>query len=208
MPARRNGHVTFGCMNKRDKVNDVVIALWARILHAVPGSRLLLQNKPYGDAGVAEHVRGRFAAHGIAASRLDLIGGLSWREHLEAYNRVDIALDPFPYNGTTTSVEGLWMGVPLLGLKGDRLVSHMGESILHTMGMTDWIAADEDDCVARAVAFASDLDALADVRAGLRPRLLASPICDAPRFARNLEAAFRGMWRIWCEQQKPSQAAR
>lgn len=122
--------------------------------------------------------------------------------HRETYNRVDIALDPFPYNGATTSVEGLWMGVPFVALKGDRLVAHMGESILATMGMPEWIAADADDYVAKATAFAADLAALADVRASLRPRLLASPICDAQRFARNLEEAFRWMWRKWCEQQK------
>jgi predicted O-linked N-acetylglucosamine transferase (SPINDLY family) len=168
----------------------------------VPGSRLLLQNKPYGDAGIAAFVRNRFAEHGIGDDRLELIGRVSWREHMEIYNRVDIALDPFPYNGTTTSVEGLWMGVPLLALKGDRLVAHMGESILHAMGMPEWIAMDKDDYVAKAVAFASNLPALAQARAGLRDRLLASPICDAPRFARNLEAAFRGMWREWCAQQK------
>jgi len=207
LPTLQNGFVTFGCMNKRDKVNDAVIETWARILQAVPNSRLLLQNKPYADAGVADYVRSRFAARGIEGVRLELIGGLSWRDHLEAYNRVDIALDPFPYNGTTTSVEGLWMGVPLLALKGDRLVSHMGESILHTMAMPEWIAADKADYVAKAAAFAGDLPALAAVRATLRPRLLASPICDAPRFARNLEAAFRGMWRTWCEQQNSSKSA-
>ena len=200
LPATQNGYVTIGCMNNRSKVNDAAIETWARILHAVPGSRMLLQNKSYGDAGVADYVRDRFAEHGIEGNRLELIGSLSWREHLEIYSRVDIALDPFPYNGTTTSVEGLWMGVPLLALKGDRLVSHMGESIVHTMNLPEWIAADEDDYVAKAVAFASDLPSLAALRAGLRSRLLASPICDAPRFARNLETAFRGMWRKWCER--------
>lgn len=202
LPATQNGYVTFGCMNNRGKVNDAVIETWARILSAVPGSRMLLQNKPYGDTGVADYVRSRFAARGIAGDRLGMIGSLPWREHLEMYNRVDIALDPFPYNGTTTSVEGLWMGVPVLALKGDRLVSHMGESILHAVKMPEWIAADKTDYVAEAVAFAGDLPALAEIRAGLRPRLLASPICDAPRFARNMEAAFRGMWQKWCEKQQ------
>jgi len=200
LPALQNGFVTFGCLNKAEKVSDAAVETWAKILHAVPGSRLLLQNKPYGDAAIAAHMRSRFAVHGIEADRLDLIGKLTWQEHMEAYNRVDIALDPFPYNGTTTSVEGLWMGVPLLALKGDRLVAHMGESILHAVGMPEWIAADKDDYVARAVACAGDLRALADVRAGLRQRLLDSPICDAPRFARNLEEAFRGMWRVWCSK--------
>lgn len=202
LPAMQNGFVTFGCLNKTEKANnDAVIETWARILHAVPGSKLLLQNKPYGDAEIAASVRGAFEGRGIGADRLELLGALSWQAHLETFNRVDIALDPFPYNGTTTSVEGLWMGVPFVALKGDRLVAHMGESILFTMGMTDWVAADKDDYVAKATAFAGDLTALARIRAELRPRLLASPICDAPRFARNLETAFRGMWQAWCRGQ-------
>lgn len=149
----QNGYVTFGCLNNWGKVNDAVIETWARILHAVPDSRLLLQNKPYGDAGVADHVRSRFAARGIEGDRLELVGSLSWREHLEIYQRVDIALDPFPYNGTTTSVEGLWMGVPMLALKGGRLVAHMGESILHAVEMPEWTAADKADYVAKASGF-------------------------------------------------------
>lgn len=202
LPALQNGGtLTFGCLNKREKISDAAIEVWAEILRELPDSRLLLQNKVFADAGIAEDMRKRFAAKGVAQERLELIGGLSWREHLETYNRVDIALDPFPYNGTTTSVEGLWVGVPLLALKGDRLVAHMGESIQHAMGMTEWIAADKHEYVAKAVAFAGDLPALAAVRNGLRERLLASPICDAPRFARNLEAAFRGMWREWCAKQ-------
>lgn len=207
LPAMRNGLITFACLNKWDKITEAVIDTWARILHAVPGSRLLLQSEPYGNAAIASIVRAGFADKGIGADRLELIGKLTWREHLETYNRVDIALDPFPYNGTTTSVEGLWMGVPLLALKGDRLVAHMGESILHTMGMPEWIASDKADYVAKAVAFAGDLPALAAVRTGLRDRLLASPICDAPRFAHNLEAAFRGMWRSWCDQQALARSA-
>lgn len=199
LPALQNsGGLTFGCLNKRQKISDAAVETWARILQALPGSRLLLQNKVYSDAGVAEDLRQRFIVWGIEGERIELIGGLTWREHLETYNRLDIALDPFPYNGTTTSVEGLWMGVPLLALKGDRLVAHMGESIMHAMGMPEWIAADRGDYVAKAVAFAADLSALSETRAGLRARFLASPISDAPRFARNLEAAFRGMWRGWC----------
>ena len=200
-PASQNGYVNFGCLNKNEKANNnVVIETWAKVLHAVPGSRLLLQNKTYGDEGIATDVRKRYAAHGIGADRLELIGKLSWREHMETYNRVDIALDPFPYNGTTTTIEGLWMGVPLLALKGDRLVAHMGESIMHTMGMTEWIATDKEDYVAKAATLAGDLTCLGNVRANLRNRLLASPICNAPLFARNLETAFRGMWWKWCEQ--------
>jgi predicted O-linked N-acetylglucosamine transferase (SPINDLY family) len=119
-------------------------------------------------------------------------------EYLAAYNQVDIALDPFPFPGGTTSIEGLWMGVPVLSLKGRRFISHQGETILHNVGLPEWIAVDEDDYVAKAAAFAGDLRALAALRTDLRERLVASPLCDAPRFARNLEEAFRGMWRSWC----------
>jgi predicted O-linked N-acetylglucosamine transferase (SPINDLY family) len=204
LPAIANGHITFGCLNKAEKVNVKVLESWAQILKAVPGSRLLLQSKPYADPQLADQYRARLAARGIDASRVELIGRLSWRDHMETYNRVDIALDPFPYNGTTTSVEGLWMGVPLLTVKGDRLVAHMGETILHNAGLSDWIAADEDDYVAKAVTYAADLEGLAALRAQLRPRLLASPLCDAPRFARHLEQAFRQMWRIWCTDRSTS----
>jgi predicted O-linked N-acetylglucosamine transferase (SPINDLY family) len=119
-------------------------------------------------------------------------------EYLAAFQRVDIALDPFPFPGGTTTVEGLWMGVPALTLKGDRFIGHQGETILHNAGLADWIAQDTDAYVAKAVAFAGDLAALSSLRANLRGQLLASPVCDAPRFARHFEAALRGMWRQWC----------
>ena len=116
--------------------------------------------------------------------------------------QIDIALDPFPYNGGTTSVEALYMGVPVLVRAGDRYVAHMGESILHNAGLPDWIASDEADYAALAAAKAADLEALAALRAGLRGRMLASPLFDAPRFARNLEDAMRGMWAKWCAAQR------
>src|SRR5450759_578619 len=138
---------------------------------------------------------------GIAADRLSLEGASSRTDNLATYNRIDIALDPFPYNGVTTTVEGLWMGVPVITKRGDRFVAHQGESILHNVGLPDWIAADNEAYVAIAVARAADLSGLATLRAKLRPRLLASPLCDAPLFARNLEAAFRVMWQAYCSQE-------
>jgi predicted O-linked N-acetylglucosamine transferase (SPINDLY family) len=114
---------------------------------------------------------------------------------LAAYNRVDIALDPFPYPGGTTTIEALWMGVPVLTRRGDRFLSHIGESILHNVGLAQWIALDNDDYVEKAVSFAAAHDYLTRLRAGLRQQLHSSPLCDAARFARNFEAAFRGMWR-------------
>jgi predicted O-linked N-acetylglucosamine transferase (SPINDLY family) len=203
LPALQGTGITFGCFNKFEKVNDRVAATWARVLAAVPGSRLFLKARTLDDTEVAQMVRERFAAHGVSPERLILEGATQHRAYLERYHQVDIALDPYPYNGGTTTVDALWMGVPTLTLKGDRYVAHMSESILHNIGLTDWIAADEDDYVAKAAAYARDLDKLASLRAQLRQRLLASPLCDAPRFARHLEQAFRGMWRTWCGQRAP-----
>lgn len=200
LPAGKEGRITFGCFNKIEKVNERVIACWVRILQAVPGSRLFLKSKPMSDATVMAAVRARFGAHGIGEDRLLLEGKSPHREYYQGYNRVDIALDPYPYNGGTTTVDALWMGVPVLALKGDRYVAHMSEGILHAAGLPEWVALDENEYVAKAVAFASDLPALAELRAELRPRLLNSPICDVPGFARDMEQAFRGMWQIWCER--------
>lgn len=194
LPMSANGAVTFGCFNHLVKLNDAVVALWARVLRAVPGSRLFLKTKQLDDASVGQATCARFAAHGIDVARLTLEGESSRRKLLATYNHVDIALDPYPYPGGVTTLEALWMGVPVLTRRGDRFLSHVGESILNTVGLPQWIAADDHEYVAKAVAFAARHDYLKDLKAGLRQRLLASPLCDAPRFARNLEAAFRGMW--------------
>ena len=208
LPALSNGHVTFGCFNNLSKVSDRVVACWARVLQAVPESRLFLKSKALGEGEVRKAVADRFARHGVGAERLMMEGQqVSHEEHFRAYQRVDIALDPFPYPGITTTVEGLWMGVPSVALKGDRFLSHQGETILNNAGLPEWIAENEDDYVAKAAAFARDVEQLAALRARLRGQVLASPLFDAPRFARNLEAAFRGMWRKWCAQQSSPGAA-
>lgn len=194
-PALAAGIVTFGSFNNLSKMSDATVALWSKILHAVPESLLLLKAKQLRDPAVREATARRYAACGIGPERLLLEGMIPKREdHLAAYNRMDIALDPFPYAGTTTSVETLWMGVPFLTRRGDRFVAHVGESIARNAGLPEWIAADDDEYVAKAAAFASDLEALTGLRAGLREKVLASPLFDAPRFARNLEDALWGMW--------------
>lgn len=195
LPLAANGHVTFGCFNHLMKVNDAVVAVWARILRAVPNARLFLKAKQLDDASARDATRARFASHGIDANRLILEGRSPRAQYFEAYGRVDIALSPFPYPGGTTSVEGLWMGVPVLCLRGDRFLSNICTSMLHSADLADWIADDHDDYVTKAIAFAADTSRLAALRIGLREALLASPLCDAARFARNLEAAFEGIWR-------------
>ncbi len=195
LPALAKGCLTFGCFNNLTKLNDTVLAVWARILHAVPRSRLLLKAPQLRDASVRASIHDRFAAHGIGAERLLIELPSSRADYLQAYHRIDIALDPFPYPGGTTSCEALWMGLPVLTRRGDRFLSHAGETILRNAGLPDWIAEDNDHYVARAVHFASDLDRLAHLRAQLRAQVLASPLFDAPRFARHFEDAMEGMWR-------------
>ena len=120
-------------------------------------------------------------------------------EHLACYADVDVALDPFPYNGTTTTCEALWMGVPVLTLVGHTHASRVGASLLTHLHLTDWIAADPADLVTRGAALTRDLPALADLRATLRERMRASPLCDAPRFTAHLEDAYRELWRRYCD---------
>ncbi|CAN7154933.1 tetratricopeptide repeat protein [Trinickia sp. LjRoot230] len=195
LPMFTRRHVTFGCFNHLMKMNDRVVDVWARILHAVPGSRLFLKAKQLDVRETREATFARFAAAGIDARRLVLEGRSPRSEYFAAYRNVDIALSPFPYPGGTTSVEGLWMGVPVLCLRGERFVSNICASMLDAAGLADWIAEDEDEYVAKAIAFANDPMRLAVLRDGLRDALIVSPLVDAPRFARNLEDAFEGMWR-------------
>jgi len=205
LPAAEKGALTFGCFNNLTKINGKVIKLWSQILKSVPASKLFLRNEYLSDPAACENIVKLFGENRIDSCRLVLEGKYTARvDMFNAYNGVDIALDPFPYNGTTTTVESIWMGVPVLTLRGDHFVSRVGVSILTNVGLTDWIAADEDDYVAEAVRFASDIEGLARLRSGLRQQLLASPVCDAPRFARHFEDALWGMWR---EYEKKSEAS-
>jgi protein O-GlcNAc transferase len=196
LPALSAEYVTFGSFNNLTKMNDDVVELWARILKAVSNSHLYLKTGQLKDADVRAQTLRRFAAWGIAPERLMLVGALgSTADHLSEYNKIDVALDTFPYPGVTTSVEALWMGVPVVTLQGDRFLSLSAKSIAYHAGLLDWMAADEDDYVAKAVELTSNLERLAGLRAGLRQQVIASPLFDAPRFARNFEDALWGMWQ-------------
>ncbi|MBF0179152.1 MAG: tetratricopeptide repeat protein [Magnetococcales bacterium] len=200
LPAARNGFVTFGSCNKINKINDGVIACWAQLLQAVPTSRLLIKNQSLADPLVRQEMLLRFLRHGIPTERILLEGPSTRERYFEVYHRIDIALDPFPYPGVTTSVEGLWMGVPFITRKGKRYLSHQGESILANAGLADWIAGDVEAYVAKAVHFASRLGELAALRRELRPRVLRSPLFDTRGFAGHLARAWREMWHAWCSQ--------
>ena len=202
LPAIANGRVTFGCANTLAKMNDDVVAVWARALAAVPGSCLLLKAKQLAEPSLRERVMERFAAHGVDAHRLVLEGPSPRRTYLEAYQRVDIALDPFPFPGGTTTAEALWMGVPVLTLAGERFLSRQGVGLMMNAGLPDWIATDPDAYVARAAAHAGDLPRLAALRGRLRQQVLSSPVFDAKLFARDFSAAMRGMWHAWCSRER------
>jgi predicted O-linked N-acetylglucosamine transferase (SPINDLY family) len=163
---------------------------------AVPGSRLLLKGFGLAPGRGEERLRGWLEEAGVAPERLRVAPHIRHRaEHLALYAEVDIALDPFPYNGTTTTCEALWMGVPVLALRGDRHAARVSASILHRLRLDELVAESEADFLARAVGLAADPGRLADLRAGLRQRFLASPLADAAGLARDLEAAYREMWR-------------
>ena len=196
LPALSCGYVTFGSFNNLTKVNDSVVDLWSRVLQAVPNARLYLKTGQLDNADICELTLQRFAARGIGPERLVLAGKLgSIQDHLAEYNKVDVALDTFPYPGVTTSIEALWMGVPVLTLLGDRFLGLSAKSVAVHAGLPDWIAVDPDDFVAKAVLFASDLQQLSALRARLRKQVLASPLFDAPRFARYFEQALWDMWQ-------------
>ncbi|MBI9086567.1 MAG: tetratricopeptide repeat protein [Desulfobacterales bacterium] len=198
-PHAARGYITFGSFNNLAKFNGTVAALWAKVLHAVPRSRLLMKFKTLSDPEVRQHVRGLFAAHGIGRDRLAFHGFLpSAGDHFALYHGIDIALDTFPYNGTTTTCEALWMGVPVIALAGGTHAARVGVSILTGLGLSELVSGTAEDFVARAVALAGDFSRLAALRGTLRARMAASPLLDARGFARRLETAYRDMWRRWC----------
>lgn len=200
LPAGATGTVTFGSFNKLSKITDQTVQLWAEVLRRVPDSRLLLKDRPLSDPGTAAALRARFAAASIDPDRLELVGFIKDAAgHLAAYNRIDIALDPHPYNGTITTCDTLWMGAPLVTLAGSRHAARVGASLMTAIGLPELVAATPDRYAAIAAELAGDLTRLMRLRLGMRARVKASALCDEARFMRNLEAAYRLMWRRWCD---------
>lgn len=203
LPALANGHITFGCFNNLAKVTPRVIETWARVLQRVPGSRIVLKTYQFTDAETRDRVSAAFANHGIAAERLELRGSSDHRTFIGEYNDIDIVLDPFPYSGGLTTCEALWMGAPTVALAGEIFAARHSVSHLSNAGLADWIAPTIDGYIELAVAKASDIAALAELRAGLRAQVRSSPLCDGPRFGRNLGVALRSVWQDWCEHAAP-----
>ncbi len=200
LPAKATGHVTFGCFSRTVRYNVPTFRTWARLLAAVPGARLMLNAAVFVEPETRELFARRFAECGGDATRLDLVHTAPQTVTWATYGKVDVALDPFPHNGGATTFEALWMGVPVVS-KRDRVpLGRFGDSILGACGLSDWVVDGEDAYVARAAAAVADPDALAELRAGLRARMRASPLGDAKAFARDYADALRGMWRAYCAE--------
>jgi predicted O-linked N-acetylglucosamine transferase (SPINDLY family) len=201
LPASEAGRVTFGCLNNFCKASEPALRAWGRLLRVLPEARLLL----HAQAGRhCERVRDYFREQGIAAERVEFVPQLPTAEYLRLYGRLDIALDPFPYAGGTTTCDALWMGVPVVSLAGRTAVGRGGVSILSNVGLPELVAADPEEYVAIAAGLAQDLGRLSELRQGLRGRVQASPLMDGAGFARAVEGAHRRMWRAWCARQRRS----
>ena len=204
-PVHRNGHITFASFNNVRKITPVTIWLWSRILASVPDSRLLIKSRGFQDPGLRALVLSRFSEQGIDSGRVAVMEPIVHQEaHLKAYREVDIGLDSFPYHGTTTTMEALWMGVPVVTLQGDRHASRVGVSILCALGLTDLVAQTEDEYVQIAVRLATHVQDLDTLRQSLRSRLSQSPLTDGARFTAHLEQAYRQMWQDALARSNPN----
>lgn len=197
LPALTQGYMVLACLNNLTKVNDAVIALWSRILQAVPDARLMLGNVAQGP--VKQRIVNGFAQHGIALERLILQPRVSLLDYLALHNQIDLALDPFPYNGGTTTMHSLWMGVPVVTFEGDHAVSRLSAAHLSRVGLPQFIAHSEEDYLQCVLHAAQDLTGLNCIRQSLRQRMTTGE-CDPVRITRHLEEAYRNMWRTWCAQ--------
>jgi predicted O-linked N-acetylglucosamine transferase (SPINDLY family) len=195
-PRERAGRVTFGSFNNFQKISPTCVALWSRVLQAVPDAQLFVKTRGLDDPGLVSAFKGRFEQHGVAGDRVRVAPATtSHREHLRQYEEVDLALDTFPYHGTTTTLDALWMGVPVVTLAGERHASRVGVSILSNLGLDPLlVASTPDEFVARAATLASQPATLDELRRTLRGRLQASVLLDGRSFTAKLEATYLQMW--------------
>lgn len=199
LPANDGGPICFGSFNRVAKLAPQTFDLWSATLSAIPNSRLLIKDRAMEDNSIRDRIRQNFAERGIDPARLDLIGRhKGFAEHFQSYGQVDIALDTFPYHGTTTTCDALWMGVPVVTLAGRTHVARVGVSLLTNVGLPELIAQSPEHYASIAASLASDMPKLAELRRTLRKRMLASPLMDGPQFARDVESAYRDAWRRWC----------
>ncbi|MGF1581175.1 MAG: tetratricopeptide repeat protein [Gemmataceae bacterium] len=198
LPALERGKITFGCLNNPSKINAGVIRAWSRVLRGVPESELLVL---CNSESQRQRMLDVLKNEGVEKSRLRTTGRVPRKEYLALYNQIDIGLDTLPYNGHTTSLEGFWMGVPLVSQRGSTLVGRAGLGHLTNLGLAELVGQNEDEFVRIAIGLATDLPRLQDLRVGMRERMKASPLMDVVGFTRGIEAAYREMWKRWCESE-------
>ncbi|URG50365.1 FkbM family methyltransferase [Pectobacterium quasiaquaticum] len=203
LPVTSKGYITFGCFNNASKINDTLLAQWALILHSVPNSQLFLKSFNYSNQTLSERIYSALEKKGISRARVRIEGGAPHRELLASYNDVDIALDPWPYSGGLTTCEAMVMGVPVVTLPGPTFAGRHSASHLVNAGMPELVANDWEQYVNITVGIANDLDSLSVIRQHLRDILLASPVCDGKRFAKNFSDAMRAVWQRYCEGKAP-----
>ena len=200
-PVIKNKYITFGSFNIPSKINNNVIALWSEILKKVTNSKIMLKSKYFGCQITKDLFINRFKQNGIEEDRLIIMGYLpSFNDHRKMYDNVDISLDTFPYNGTTTTCEALWMGVPVITLNGDRHASRVGVSILNSIGLMDCIADNEDEYINKAIYLANDIELLSNIRKNLRNLMKKSPLTDGKVFTKKLESLYRNVWKNHCNE--------
>ena len=200
-PQPPSGGIVFGSFNDVAKLNPEVLQTWCKILQQVPGSKLLIKCQTFARDKTLARFHQAMEVVGLETSRLEVLPfAKSKADHMDLYNRIHIALDPFPYNGTTTTCDALWMGVPILTLEGDRHCARVGKTLLQSIGLGDWVAISQEDYLQKAVHFAQSPQSLAQIKSSLRQQLLDSPLCDSPAFAQKFQTALRNMWETLCQQ--------
>jgi predicted O-linked N-acetylglucosamine transferase (SPINDLY family) len=198
-PVTANGYLTYGVFNRVSKLSNAAIGIWARILHSDATSRLLIKHSLIDDASIQRMLLEKFSSRGIAPNRIRLLGSTSRAEHLATYRQVDICLDPFPHGGGVSTWEALYMGVPVVAKLGNGMASRLAGAILSSVGMTDWVAADDDEYV--AIALRSTPDRLRMLRREL-PDLI-NTRCGPVAYTRAVEAAYQAMWKKRCGERLP-----
>ncbi|MEN6628025.1 MAG: tetratricopeptide repeat protein [Sulfuricella sp.] len=196
--------ITFGSFNRLNKISKESFDLWTRVLAAIPDSRLILKSREFDNPVTKERISRHFVDAGIASERVVILGKTPWHEHMNAFNLVDITLDPFPQGGGVTALEGLIMGVPIVALRWPTFGGRASASILTTLGLTDWIAETQEQYLGIAIQKAQDLEALANLRQDLRNRFTASPIGNAALYVKAVESAYRQLWQEWCKRHSNS----
>jgi predicted O-linked N-acetylglucosamine transferase (SPINDLY family) len=196
LPAKSTGHITFGCLNAVTKATPRAVKLWAQVMSQVPNSKMMLLTTHCEETN--QRLLEQFARGGIAPERIQLVYRGSVAEYFKRYNSIDIALDPVPFNGHTTTCDAAWMGCPTVTLSGEIYAHRYGGSVPRNLGLAELVTESDDQYVSVAVGLANDVDRLSKIRSSLRFTMQDSLITDGPRFTRNLEQAYRKMWRAWC----------